>query len=152
MKTRSFTLIELLIVLVIIGIVAILAIPQYEMVREKAIATEALKVMDQIKDAESVYKAEAGTYMSCGPIISLLGIEIPESKYWFYEAYANNETSFSIIAIRKGTGGAGIIQGSLDNIVAVRIGVPSGDAITLQYDEATGVRWWGNHPGVPKNY
>ena len=42
---KSFTLIELVIVLVIIGILTVLALPQYEKMKERAIATEAVRIL-----------------------------------------------------------------------------------------------------------
>ena len=48
---KGFTLIELLVVVVIIGILASIALPQYEMVVEKSRATEALVNAKAIQDA-----------------------------------------------------------------------------------------------------
>ncbi len=48
---KGFTLIELLVVVVIIGILASIALPQYELVVEKSRATEAMINVKAIQDA-----------------------------------------------------------------------------------------------------
>jgi prepilin-type N-terminal cleavage/methylation domain-containing protein len=53
MKNRKgFTLIELLVVIFIIGILAAIALSQYQKAVEKSHAAEALSVMKTIKQAE----------------------------------------------------------------------------------------------------
>ncbi len=59
---KGFTLIELLVVVLIIGILASIAIPQYFKVVEKARVAEAMSVISSIKSAEERYLARGGTY------------------------------------------------------------------------------------------
>ncbi len=58
----SFTLLELLIVLVIIGILATLANAKYKDVVERAQARQALTKMSALRAAEFAYRAELGVY------------------------------------------------------------------------------------------
>ncbi len=63
MKTKKgFTLIELLVVVLIIGILASIAIPQYFKVVEKARVAEATSLIASIKSAEERYLASGGMY------------------------------------------------------------------------------------------
>lgn len=61
-KEKSFTLIELLIVWVIIGILASLAVPKYNDFIEQARLAEAISILGAIRKAEKAYQAETGEY------------------------------------------------------------------------------------------
>ncbi len=60
---KAFTLIELLIVLVIIGILTILAIPQCKKYILKAKTAEALNMLGAIRRAELAYRTETGDWL-----------------------------------------------------------------------------------------
>ena len=70
----GFTLIELLVVVLIIGILAAIALPQYEKAVERSRAAEALTMVSAIAKANDVYKMTTGNYTSD---ISVLDIQIP---------------------------------------------------------------------------
>jgi len=59
---KGFTLIELLVVVLIIGILASIAIPQYFKVVEKARVAEAMSVISAVKSAEERFLAKGGAY------------------------------------------------------------------------------------------
>lgn len=61
---KGFTLIELLVVVLIIGILASIAIPQYFKVVEKARVAEAMSLIASIKSAQERYLARGGSYTS----------------------------------------------------------------------------------------
>lgn len=55
LKNEGFTLIELLVVVLIIGILASVAMPQYEKAVEKSKVSEALSLMASLRQATDVY-------------------------------------------------------------------------------------------------
>jgi prepilin-type N-terminal cleavage/methylation domain-containing protein len=61
---KGFTLVELMIVVIIVGILAAVAIPMYQGATERAKASEAVAALGTIRGAMRVYYAEHGTYVN----------------------------------------------------------------------------------------
>ena len=61
-KSRAFTLIELLVVVLIIGILAAVAVPQYQKAVEKSRAMQGLAMLKNVYEAAEVYYLANGTW------------------------------------------------------------------------------------------
>ena len=73
MKNNAFTLIELLVVVLIIGILAAIALPQYELAVEKSRAAEAFSILKTIQEAGIVCEMEKGEMCDFDDLV----IELP---------------------------------------------------------------------------
>ena len=77
MNKKAFTLIELLVVVLIIGILAAIALPQYEKAVAKSRMAEALAMLQTIREAQEVYYLANGEYSSS---FDNLDISVPADR------------------------------------------------------------------------
>ncbi len=106
LKKKSFTLIEIIIVIIIIAILAALALPGFDVTKERTLDKEAKANLLLIQAAEKIYKMEQGTlYPSdatatnvISDINSYLKLSLPASQVnWTYGL------DNTVVASEKGT-------------------------------------------------
>ena len=93
---KGFTLVELVIVIVIVGILSIVAVPIYRGYTRKAMGTEAKSLLGSIQTAQKVYYAENSTFKAVANVTDFdeeLDVDARSNKYF---------TGFSVT-----TGGSG---------------------------------------------
>lgn len=76
---RGFTLVELAVVIVIIGVLAAFGVPRFLQSVEKSKASEAFNYLSAIQSAEERYLAQNGTYASA---ISALDVTLSSPQYF----------------------------------------------------------------------
>ncbi len=95
-NTQAFTLIELLVVVLIIGILAAVALPQYQKAVEKSKGTQALTLLKSLGQAQEEYYMANGHYATS---FDELSIELPAGwtaggsfySYQTTDAHTNGE-------------------------------------------------------------
>ena len=85
-KKKGFTLLEILIVVIILGILAGLAIPQYRKSIKKAKANEAWQVLGVMRGAQVRYYLEYGETTTHYGTEDKLDVDEVSSSYWTYTA------------------------------------------------------------------
>ena len=92
-KNKGFTLIEMLVVVLIIGILAGIALPQYQSAVFKAKVASILPMMKRWKDSLIEYKLMSGSYFlqdtNYPPNLEILGINFPNDWNCSQEQGAN---------------------------------------------------------------
>ena len=119
MNKKAFTLIELLVVVLIIGILAAVALPQYQVAVLKSRTAELLLLSSEIKRAEEIYYLANNQY-TC---------DIEELDY----QVAASKISDSPTIYELGNGNRIVLYGQ----GSVVVGIPAQIGLSLLYDYTT---------------
>lgn len=118
MNRKGFTLVEVLIVVIIIGILAAIGVPQFANSIEKAKGGEARAGLGHIQTGEKVYFAENEFYTNN---VDDLDITLSE-RYWAFSISTPSSTSYTATSTRSG-------------------GTRAGQTITMDQSGAIGGNW-----------
>jgi prepilin-type N-terminal cleavage/methylation domain-containing protein len=99
-KAKGFTLVELMVVIVIVGILAAVAIPKFLDASQKAKASEFPTQLSAVYTGEMAYLAERGTYATAFTFLKDSGyVDVPgTTKWFFYQIPAGNAAAFTASA------------------------------------------------------
>ncbi|MFA5093526.1 MAG: prepilin-type N-terminal cleavage/methylation domain-containing protein [Candidatus Omnitrophota bacterium] len=84
MKIKGFTLIELIIVIIIVGILASLGVTQYAKVVEKGREAEARTVLGTLRTQQNAYHLENGVYFDSSQIDPSIPLTCQPTHYFYY--------------------------------------------------------------------
>jgi len=103
---RGFTLLELILVVIIIGVLASLGMTNYTKMVEKSRIAEAKTILGQIRTAEEGYKIENGDYTTSLSDIGLSGLPAgadacTTAYYYWYGVSGGTATATRCLATGK---------------------------------------------------
>jgi prepilin-type N-terminal cleavage/methylation domain-containing protein len=125
MNKKGFTLLELVVVVIILGILATLGFTQYTKMVEKGRTAEAKMILGQIRTAEVAYHQQYGGYTS---VIDNLSVLVPTScATTHYFSFATPSTATGS-ATRCTTGGKEPQAGTTYSLSLTFAGVWGGTA------------------------
>lgn len=124
---KGFTLVELMIVVIIIGILTAVGVPLYMGYVRSAKAASAQAVIGTIVNAEKLYHQRNGTFVDVADFTTasnVLNIDVRDAtQYWTIAVSGSTATQFTVTATGKaGTDYAGIV-------------------VSLAYDSASAETW-----------
>jgi prepilin-type N-terminal cleavage/methylation domain-containing protein len=114
-KKSAFTLVELLIVVVLVGILTTFAMPGFIEMQKKAKDRDARTQLKRIQEAEKTYRLRNGAYIECSTTSGCstdLGLDLSD-QCWDYAVSVDDTASpptFSVTA----AGGEGTDQWQID--------------------------------------
>jgi len=103
-KSKGFTLLELIIVIIVLGILVAIALPQFTKVAERGRIAKAKTVLDMFRKAEGIYFAINSFYTTdeaelANDIPELSGISAADVD-WGYVVTTATNTEFLVTATR----------------------------------------------------
>lgn len=82
-RTAGFTLVELMVVVVIIGILASLAIPRFNVTSHRSKEKEAELILKQVYEMQQTYRAERGAFATNVSDLTEVGFESPGTAQFY---------------------------------------------------------------------
>ena len=98
-RNSAFTLVELAVVVVIIGVLAAFAVPRFLNSVERSKAAESFNFLSTVQAAQERYHARQGTYADT---LDLLDVEFVTPKYFTVGDITSDEIAWTLTLTRTG--------------------------------------------------
>ncbi|MCX5782890.1 MAG: type II secretion system protein [Elusimicrobia bacterium] len=98
-KRNGFTLVELAVIIVIIGVLAAFGVPRFREAVERSKAGEAFNYLTSVRSAQERYHAKNAQYAN---LISNLDVDAPAPKYFTLGTVTAGKDKWSLTLMRAG--------------------------------------------------
>jgi prepilin-type N-terminal cleavage/methylation domain-containing protein len=134
MNKKGFTLVELMVVIVIIGVLAAVAIPKFSAATNKAKTSEFPTILSTIVSGEKTFNAEMDRYVACTQVqlADTLGIDLAP-KYFGYKVVAISDIGTDFQAQADVSLSYGDAVAATDWAAVTDGGAKNGTAVILKY-------------------
>ena len=112
----GFTMVELVIALIVIGILSLISVPAYRGYVKKGLTTEGKALLNEIDSAQQIYYARHGKYYSGTANQqhgASFGVDTRKNKYFTAYTITVSGNSYRAVAVTKDSGKNMTILGSL---------------------------------------
>ncbi len=117
---KGFTLVELMVVVIIVGILAAVAVPLYRSNLKRAMSSEGVALVGSIRTAERVYYAEHNKYTATAA--DLGGIDLTGNKYFSTAPALTSVDATHFTATVTGSGDAAAVTAAIDEAGNITVG------------------------------
>ncbi len=119
---KGFTLVELMVVVIIVGILAAVAVPLYRSNLKRAMSSEGVALVGSIRTAERVYYAEHDKYTGAWAELGGDVADLADNKYFTTAPVFTNVAATTFTVTVTGSGDAANVTAAIDQDGTVTVG------------------------------